>query len=130
MNVLITGGAGSMGSRLADACIRHGDSVAMLGDLTDVRAVHAAVEHCDAVYHLAAESNVWGTRVLMEAAAARMKRVVFVADPRYAYTKAAAEVLARAYRDERGLPVIVARLAWLEGVRQRVRDLVGLMETA
>lgn len=78
MNVLITGGAGFIGSHLADACIGRGDTVTVLDDLStgrleniahlledgrfrfvrgsimDVALVHELVGACDVVYHIAA----------------------------------------------------------------------------
>lgn len=81
MRVLITGGTGFIGSRLAFACQERGDSVRVLGQentqaeaenrkelgergvevvmgsVTDPEAVHGAVEGIDVVFHLAAAQH-------------------------------------------------------------------------
>jgi CDP-paratose 2-epimerase len=85
MKILITGGAGFIGCNLADACIRAGDEVTVLdnlsrrgsaanlrwlrslhgeafgfvqADIRDADAMVAAVKGYDAVYHLAAQTAV------------------------------------------------------------------------
>lgn len=82
MRVLITGGAGFIGSHLADAIIAHGDQVTVLDDLSTGRReniahlathskfrfvegsilnaslVETLVEECEQVYHLAAAVGV------------------------------------------------------------------------
>lgn len=80
MKVLITGGAGFIGSHLADAHVARGDQVVVLDDLstgkeqnlaqiadkvdlqigsvTDMAAIKAAMEGCERVYHLAAVASV------------------------------------------------------------------------
>jgi UDP-glucose 4-epimerase len=82
MRVLITGGAGFIGSHLADACIERGDEVHVLDDLStgsvanikhlkkqprfhytidsvhNARVVAELVDECDAVFHLAAAVGV------------------------------------------------------------------------
>jgi UDP-glucose 4-epimerase len=187
MKVLITGGAGFIGSHLADACIDEGDSVVALDDLstgkvdniahllgdprfrfiegsiTDPHAVERAVAECEAVYHVAAavgmrlivssplhtfRTNVGGTQIVLEAAASQSRRVLVISTSElyglnerrpvsesdlcvlgltekrrwnYAYTKAAAEVLAMAYHQDRGLPVVVTRLFNTVGPRQSGR---------
>jgi UDP-glucose 4-epimerase len=79
---LITGGAGFIGSHLADACIARGDHVCVLDDLStgslenlsriadhprfrlsvgsvhDFRAVQELVDDCDVIFHLAAAVGV------------------------------------------------------------------------
>ena len=78
MKVLVTGGTGFIGSQLAAALVRRGDTVRVLrransktlmldglpvehvlGDILEPEAVAAAVEGCDVVYHVAALSSYW-----------------------------------------------------------------------
>jgi len=78
MNILITGGAGFIGSHVADACIAGGDNVVVLDDLStgrieniahllghdrfhfvqgnilNPRVVDDLVDECDEIYHMAA----------------------------------------------------------------------------
>src|SRR5687768_4652181 len=87
MRVLITGGAGFIGSHLCDAYLARGDEVVVLDDLStgsaenirhlrthprfqvavgsvhDAPAVAALVDRCDAVVHLAAAV---GVRLIVE----------------------------------------------------------------
>jgi len=82
MNVLITGGAGFIGSHLADACIARGDEVFVVDDFSTGRRENVAqhandarfhlvtgsvedtdllsdlVDRCDVIYHLAAAVGV------------------------------------------------------------------------
>lgn len=82
MNVLITGGAGFIGSHLADACIARGDEVFVIDDLStgslanlaqiaahprfhftagsvrDIDLLDELVDRCDVIYHLAAAVGV------------------------------------------------------------------------
>jgi UDP-glucose 4-epimerase len=84
MNVLVTGGAGFIGSHLIDALVARGDDVVVLdnlkrgrvsyiephlrsgavsfieGDIRDEDSVACAVDGTGLVYHLAAQSNVMG----------------------------------------------------------------------
>ena len=100
MRALVTGGTGFVGSHLAEALRRQGDTVTVLarsatkaealaplgvhivaGDLADTAAVRKAVEGQDVVYHVAAANtalseeafmaaNLEGTRSVVEAAQA------------------------------------------------------------
>src|SRR5438045_2904552 len=82
MKILITGGAGFIGSHLADACIARGDEVFVIDDFStgtrenvaqldghprfhctagsvrDVDLVEELVDSCDMIYHLAAAVGV------------------------------------------------------------------------
>jgi UDP-glucose 4-epimerase len=77
MRALVTGGAGFIGSHLADALVARGDDVVVLddlsggsagnvpngahlvrGDVADEAAVAEAVRGCDVVFHLAAHRSV------------------------------------------------------------------------
>ncbi|MDR7555344.1 MAG: GDP-mannose 4,6-dehydratase [Armatimonadota bacterium] len=185
MKLLITGGAGFIGSHLAEALLARGDEVMALDDLStgslqnilhlmrrpgfrfilgsimDEGVVDEAVAGCEAVYHLGAtvgvrlvfeqpvrtiETNVKGTQHVLDACL-RHGRKVFVAstsevygkDVRngtgrfreddditigtsirwcYATSKALDEFLARAYCQEKGLPVVIGRYFNTVGPRQ------------
>ena len=79
MSALVTGGAGFIGSHLVRALLAAGEPVTVLdnmkrgnpaglprevrlleGDIRDPSTVATAIEGCDVVYHLAAQSNVLG----------------------------------------------------------------------
>ena len=187
MKVLITGGAGFIGSHLADRCIAGGDSVVALDDLStgrleniahllghkqfqfvegsimDARLVERLVCECDEIYHMAAaigmrlvvgtplqtfKTNVHGSEVVLSAAAAHGRRVLLASTSEvyglnehrptredelsvlglttkarwtYAYSKAAAEVLAMAYHHDQNLQVTLVRLFNTVGTRQTGR---------
>jgi nucleoside-diphosphate-sugar epimerase len=184
---LITGGAGFIGSHLAEALVARGDQVVLLDDLSTgqlsnierliaERPAHARfvqgtaldpwmmgklAAEVDAVFHLAASvgvhlvvarpldcmvNNVRGTEVVLEAAAAHGRKVLFAstseiygknaAGPlredadrilgstlkaRWAYStsKSVDETFVHGYWRQRGLPTVVARLFNCAGPRQR-----------
>jgi UDP-glucose 4-epimerase len=175
MRVLVTGGAGYIGSHLSDRLLAEGHSVVVVdnlslgkvanishnlenprfrfteGDILDVDLIEELVDQCDAVYHLAAvvgvkhvlddplqttETNVWGTGVVLRAAARRRLKVVLASSSevygkatatalredgdrilgpthvsRWCYStgKALDEHLALAYHRQRDLPVSIVR---------------------
>jgi UDP-glucose 4-epimerase len=185
MRVLITGGAGFIGSHLAEHLIDLGHEVFIIdnlctGSVANLAAIHGSpklhltiedisnesvldrlVSRADQVYHLAAAvgvrrvmqrpvdtlaSNVKGTEALLRVAS-RYGKKLFIAsssevygnrmddtplnedDPcslgpvgnrrwAYACSKTMGEVLALAYHQERGLPVVVGRLFNAVGPRQ------------
>jgi UDP-glucose 4-epimerase len=175
MRVLVTGGAGYIGSHLSDRLLAEGHNVVVVdnlslgkvanirqnlenprfrfseGDILDADLIEELVDECDAVYHLAAVvgvkhvlddplqttvTNVWGTGVVLRAAARRRLKVVLASssevygkatasplredDDRilgpthvsrwcYAAGKALDEHLALAYHRQRDLPVAIVR---------------------
>ena len=184
---LVTGGAGFIGSHLADRLIAHGNDVIVIDDLSTGsianidhlktrdgftcvidsvfnRPVLAElVDRCDYVVHLAAavgvkliverpvhtiETNVRGTEVVLDLAN-RRKRPVLIASTSevygkaqkipfsedddvllgpscrsrwaYACSKLIDEFLTLAYHQEKGLPVVIARLFNTVGPRQTGR---------
>jgi UDP-glucose 4-epimerase len=184
MRALITGGAGFIGSHLAEELLRRGHRVALLDDLStgarenieslvardDVRfvkstvleegIVRSLVDEADVVFHLAAavklrslsehpvrslQVNVRGTETVLQACCRAGRKVIVASsgevygrngDGRlregdglaldgtptrrggYACAKVLGEFLAMAYHQEKGLPVIVARLFDVCGPRQ------------
>lgn len=77
MRALVTGGGGFLGKAIVERLLERGDEVRSLqrgdypeldalgvdtrrGDLADAAVVDAAVEGCDAVFHVAAKAGVWG----------------------------------------------------------------------
>ena len=175
MRVLVTGGAGYIGSHLADRLLAEGHTVVVVddlslgkvanmqhnfensrfsfveGDILDARLIGDLVDQCDAIYHLAAVvgvkhvlndplqtmiTNVWGTGVVLEAAARSKRRAVLASSSevygkgraarldedddrvlgttqvsRWCYStgKALDEHLALAYHRQKGLPVAIVR---------------------
>jgi UDP-glucose 4-epimerase len=185
VKALITGGAGFIGSHLAEALLAREDDVVVLDDLStgslqnilpvmhhprfqfvlgsimDRQLVGDTVAGCDVVYHLGAaagvrlvfeqpvrtiETNVEGTHQVLDACLRHGRKVliastseVYGKDVRadrgrfrededitigssirwcYATSKALDEFLARAYRQEKGLPIVIARFFNTVGPRQ------------
>ncbi len=173
--ILITGGAGFIGSHLARSLLNRGDRVTVLDDLstgafaniapliphprfsyvidsvTNESELDTLVCECDLVFHLAAavgvkllagspvstiETNVMGTRSVLEAASRHMVKVLVASSSEvygksvsipfqedadvtlgatsgsrwaYANSKLLKEHLALAYHREKGLPVVIFR---------------------
>lgn len=183
---LITGGAGFVGSHLAEALLARGDHVVSIDNLSTgavaniepLRAAHAdryrhhtasiddgalmaeLIDGADCVFHLAAavgvqlvvdhpvhtiETNIMGTRTVLEHARKKNKRVLIASTSEvygkaskvpfaedddmvlgptskarwaYAASKAVDEFLAFAHHRESGLPAVVFRLFNTVGPRQ------------
>ena len=186
-HVLVTGGAGFIGSHLVERLLMEGKSVVVIDDLStgrseNIRAVRSnprfrfiesrisackelseIVRQAECVYHLAAavgvelvvnspihvlQTNLHETEVLLEATAACRVPVLLTSTSEvygksqkpafseeddlligpphqarwsYACSKLMDEFLALAYAQERGLPVIIARLFNTVGPRQTGR---------
>lgn len=189
MNYLITGGAGFIGSHLADYLIRQGHSVHAVDNLStgrmsniqhllespqfsysissvlDYHSLEKHVESCDFIFHLAAAvgvklimeepvetivTNVQGTENVLKLANYHKKKVLIASSSEiygksmdldgdvthltenadwtlgpttkrrwaYACSKAMDEFLARAYYEEKRLPVVIARFFNTVGPRQ------------
>jgi len=188
MKILITGGAGFIGSHLVDRLLGADNEVFVIDDLStgDLRNVEShsgncrfrliidtilnqkimdqVISQCDSIFHLAAgvgvklimekpvetlETNVLGTEVVLKIAHKYNKKVIIASTSEiygksvneyneplfsegaesiigpttkrrwaYACSKALDEFLALAYHEEKGLPVIIARLFNTVGPRQ------------
>jgi len=184
MRALVTGGAGFIGSHLAEVLLARESEVTVLDDLStgrrdnmlhlqhhptfrfvqgsmlDIERVGEVMARCDEVYHLGAavgvrlifdhpvrtiETNVTGTEVILEAALRHGPRVFIASSSEvygkdlpgygafretddiilgtsirwcYASSKALGEYLARAYFQEKGLPVVIGRYFNTVGPRQ------------
>jgi len=157
MKVLITGGSGFLGSHVADAVTAAGheamifdlqpspwlqpNQTMVVGSVLDYEAVKAAMQGCQAVYHLAAladinkaihnprdtiQINVMGTLNMLEAARELgLSRFIF-ASSIYVYSnqgsfyrtsKQACEHLIHDYHERFGLPFTVLRFGSLYGPR-------------
>ena len=187
MKTLITGGAGFIGSHLAEALVSAGDRVTVLddlstgsrgnlapalatgacelvvGDVTDTAHVRSAATGKDRIFHLAAAVgvrlivenptrtlgvNLTGTEAVLAAAAETGARVLLASTsevygkstalpfredadlvlgptcrPRWSYaaSKIMDEFLALAWREQRGVSVVIPRLFNVVGPRQTGR---------
>ena len=187
MRVLITGGAGFIGSHLAESLLNRGDEVHVIDDLstgsieniqhlksfsgfhyhldsvTNVQLTAELIDLCDIIYHLAAavgvrlivespvetiETNIRGTEEVLKLAAKKRKRVLITSTSEvygkrdripfredddlvmgpsnkgrwsYACSKLIDEFLAIAYRKEKQVPTVIARLFNTVGPRQTGR---------
>jgi UDP-glucose 4-epimerase len=187
MRYLITGGAGFIGSHLAETLLRDGHSVVVIDDLCtgSIQNIEhlknkrgfnyvidsifnrpllaELIDDSDAAFHLAAsvgvrlivespvrtiETNVKGTETVLELAAKKKKKVLIASTSEvygksskipfcedddlvmgptakgrwsYACSKAIDEFLALAYRKEKKLPIVIARLFNTVGPRQTGR---------
>src|SRR2546422_681890 len=103
MNLFITGGAGFIGSHLAEQLIGHPRFGYRIGSVTDAPLVAELVDRCDVTVHLAAavgvrlivehpvrtiETNVHGTEVVL-GAVARKRKLVLLASTSEVYGKSA-----------------------------------------
>lgn len=187
MKILVTGGAGFIGSHLCEALLQRGDEVFVVDDLStgsmeniiglkgnpkfhyEIESIAnktlmaELVDRCEVIFHLAAavgvkliveypvntiETNIYGTEVVLQLAAKKMKKVLIASTSEvygksestpfredddmvlgpttkarwsYACSKAIDEFLSLAYYRERGLPVVIARLFNTVGPRQTGR---------
>ena len=145
MRVLITGGAGFIGSHLSDAYLQRGDEVFIIDDLStgSIENIRHLKEHPR--FHYTIETNVHGTEVVLSLANKKKKKVLIASTSEvyglstevpfredgnlvmgattkgrwsYACSKAIDEFLALAYWREKKLPTIVVRLFNTVGPRQ------------
>lgn len=170
MRVLVTGGSGFLGSHVADALTEAGHDVVVfdlivspylqdgqemvIGDVTDVTQVNAAVKGCDVIYHLAALAdideainkprdtmtvNLMGTVNMLEAAREQgVKRFVFSSSiyvysdqgSFYRTSKQACEHLIQDYHDRYGIDYTILRYGSLYGPRADSSNAVFKMVTS
>lgn len=170
MKALVTGGSGFLGSHVADALSEAGHEVVIfdfnpstyrqsvqqmiVGDVTNVEQVNAAVKGCDVIYHLAALAdideainrpvdtmsvNLMGTVNMLEAARIHgIKRFVFSSSiyvysdqgSFYRTSKQACEHLIQDYHDRYGLEFTILRYGSLYGPRADGSNAVFKMVTS
>ena len=167
--VLVTGSSGFLGSHVADALTAGGHDVTLydlrpspyrsenqrevIGDVLDLETLNAAVEGCQAIYHMAAVAdieqametplntvnvNIVGTANVLDAAYRhRIERLVY-ASTIYVYSnhggfyrtsKRTSELLIEDYREHYGLEYTILRFGSLYGPRADFRNSVHNMLT-
>lgn len=169
MKILVTGGSGFLGSHVADALSETGNEVVIFdlsssqyqqknqkminGSVTDYEQVYAAMDGCEAVYHLAALAdideainkprntmsvNVMGTLNVLEAAREhKIERFVFSSSiyvyseqgSFYRTSKQACENLIQDYHNQYGLNFTILRYGSLYGPRANSSNSVFRMIT-
>jgi len=104
LKALVTGGGGFLGGAIVKRLLARGNRVVSFsrgayphlaqagvsqiqGDLADAKAVAAAVDGCDAVFHVAAKAGVWGDEKAYHAANVAGTRHVLEACRRFGVTR-------------------------------------------
>ncbi len=156
MKIIVFGGSGFLGSYVADVLTEAGHKVfifdcrkseylkpgqkMIVGDITDQKAVEAAVKGCDVVYNFAAVAdinlakddpinvtkiNILGNTYILEAARrAKVKRFIYASSVYvysrfgsfYSDSKLASEKITETYQHQFGLPFTILRYGSLYGL--------------